>query len=64
MRLMILLTVCLLTLCVSGCRTWGASNATACRVGFDYTDTGVNDQNARALLKHYCICVDEALCER
>ena len=57
------MTVCLLTLYASGCATFPATNRTACYVGFDYTDEGVNDQNARALLKHYCICVDEALCE-
>lgn len=55
--------ICLLALCASGCKTWRASNATACRVGFDYKDPGVNDQNARALLTHYCLCVNPRPCQ-
>lgn len=49
---------------VSGCRTLNVSNATACNVGFDYGDSGVNEQNVDALLAHYCICVDKSFCER
>lgn len=48
----------------SGCRTIDVSNATACHVGFDYYDTGANDQNVMALRAHYCICVDEKACEK
>lgn len=33
-----------------------------CRISFDYGDEGVNDQNARALLIHYCLCKDEKQC--
>lgn len=50
-------------MCVSGCGTLRTTNATACYVGFDYTDEGVNDKNARALLKHYCICFNEDVCK-
>ena len=63
MRFMTALIICLLTTCASGCKTWRASNATACRVGFDYKDPGVNDQNARALLKHYCLCKGSPVCQ-
>ncbi len=47
----------------AGCATWRASNASACLVPFDYTDENVNDQNARALLIHYCLCKDERACK-
>lgn len=47
---------------LSGCKTYQASNASACVIPFDYGDTGVNDKNARALLIHYCICKDERAC--
>ena len=50
-------------MCVSGCETVQITNATACEVGFDYKDKGVNNQNARALLVHYCICHDNKLCK-
>ena len=62
MRLISVLMICLLIMCVSGCKTLNTTNATACHVGFDYADTSVNDRNARALLKHYCICFDDKLC--
>ena len=39
------------------------SNASACLIPFDYGDEGVNAQNARALLVHYCLCKDEKACE-
>ncbi len=47
----------------AGCANFNASNASACVVPFDYGDEGVNDQNARALLIHYCICKDEKACK-
>lgn len=50
-------------MCAGGCKTLKASNTSACRVAFDYQDPGVNDQNARALLVHYCLCVDERGCK-
>lgn len=62
-RLLIVFAICLLILCVNGCKTVNVSNTTACQVGFDYSDNGVNEQNARALLSHYCICYDEELCK-
>ena len=46
-----------------GCKTFQASNASACRVGFDYQDPGVNEQNARALLVHYCLCNRASACD-
>lgn len=52
-----------MTMCGIGCKTVVVTNATACHVGFDYKDPGVNNRNARALLAHYCICVDEKLCK-
>ena len=55
-ELLLALIVCLAVLCGNGCKTFRSSNASACRVGFDYADTGVNERNARALLVHYCIC--------
>lgn len=33
-----------------------------CHIPFDYGDEGVNVQNARALLIHYCLCKDEKPC--
>lgn len=48
---------------VNGCARLQVTNASACRVGFDYADEGVNNQNARALLEHYCLCVDDKLCK-
>ncbi len=51
---------CLLTAC--GINLNKPSNLPACRIAFDYKDTGVNDQNARALLVHYCLCVDAQRC--
>lgn len=48
---------------IVGCKTLTVTNATACEVGFDYKDPNVNEQNARALLTHYCICKDEKLCQ-
>lgn len=59
-----LIGICLVS-CVffAGCKTFQASNASACNVGFDYKDPGVNDTNARALLVHYCLCVDDKLCK-
>lgn len=59
-----MLVICLLTSVVSGCRTIDVTNATACHVGFDYYDTGANDQNVKALMAHYCICVDSKACEK
>lgn len=58
-----MLLVCLSAMFATGCQTLKASNATACAINFDYKDTGVNDQNARALLVHYCICKDKKACE-
>ena len=52
----------ILLLCLGGCTTWQASNASACVIPFDYGDEGVNDANAKALLLHYCICKDEKAC--
>ena len=49
-------------MCAIGCKTAPVTNATACEVGFDYKDTGVNERNARALLAHYCICKDKSAC--
>ncbi len=49
-------------MCAAGCSTFPASKAPACRVDFDYRDPGVNEQNARALLVHYCLCIDGAPC--
>ena len=63
MRLMLVLIICANLMCVSGCKTLKTSNATACHVGFDYSDEGVNERNARALLKHYCLCFDEGACK-
>lgn len=48
---------------LTGCKTVTVSNTTACHVGFDYDDKGVNEQNAKALLAHYCICFDETICD-
>lgn len=62
-KYLITLLICLMMTSVSGCKTFQASNASACKVGFDYKDPGVNDTNARALLVHYCLCVDEKLCK-
>ena len=47
----------------AGCTTWQTSSAGACAVPFDYGDEGVNAQNARALLIHYCLCKDEKACK-
>lgn len=41
---------------ILGCKSITISNDTACHVGFDYTDTGVNSRNATALIRHFCIC--------
>lgn len=43
-------------LSIAGCKSISPSNATACHVGFDYSDTGVNTRNATALIRHFCIC--------
>ena len=61
--LRIMFMLCLLMTLGAGCTTWQTSNASACLVPFDYGDDGVNDQNARALLIHYCICRDEKACK-
>lgn len=40
------------------------TNAIVCEsVKFDYSDEGVNDTNARAMLTYYCICEDSKACE-
>ena len=62
MRLSTALIICLLLTCAGGCKTFQASNAAACRVEFDYADPGVNEQNARALLVHYCLCRNAQPC--
>ena len=46
-----------------GCARLQVSNASTCAIPFDYSDEGVNEQNARGLLIHYCLCKDENLCE-
>lgn len=48
----------------SGCKTLAKpTNSSACLVSFDYSDTGANAQNKRAMLAYYCICVDESPCK-
>lgn len=47
---------------VIGCKTYQTSNNSACIIPFDYSDEGVNDENARALLIHYCLCKDPKAC--
>lgn len=50
---------CLGMICANACASYPASNATACRVAFDYADPAVpllNGQNARALLTLHCVC--------
>lgn len=50
---------CLGMICANACASYPASNATACRIAFDYADPAVpllNEQNARALLTLHCVC--------
>ena len=47
----------------AGCTKLQTSNASACVIPFDYGDEGVNAQNARALLVHYCLCKDARACD-
>ena len=51
-----LLVICLMLISTLGCRSVTVNNDTACYVGFDYSDTGVNTRNATALIRHFCIC--------
>ena len=59
--ILIMCVTLLLTAC--GISSNRRSNAPACMVGFDYKDEGVNDTNARALLSHYCLCVEAKFCQ-
>lgn len=48
----------------AGCKSYQISDNSACYVGFDYSDCNVNQQNKRALLKHFCICnPDNEVCK-
>lgn len=58
-KLIILLIVLLPMTFATGCRTI-KNNHTTCYVGFDYKDKGVNDQNVKALVRHYCLCNPES----
>lgn len=62
-KLRIMFILCLLMTLGAGCTKLQISNASACLVPFDYGDEGVNDQNAKALLIHYCLCKDENACQ-
>lgn len=48
-----------------GCaRFQKVTNATVCeKVDFDYSDTGMNNTNARAMLSFYCLCKDDKVCK-
>ena len=55
--------ICSMCFIISGCKTFQASNASACAIPFDYGDSGANIANKRALLIHYCLCKDESVCK-
>lgn len=61
--LLIICVIIMLTILIGGCATLRTTNASACLVPFDYEDTGANEQNKRAMLAFYCICVDESPCK-
>lgn len=58
-----MLAGCLMMMLLTGCKTFQASNASACVIPFDYGDAGANMTNKRALLIHYCLCKDESVCK-
>ena len=61
--LLIIYAIIVATILIGGCATLRTTNASACLVPFDYEDTGANEQNKRAMLAFYCICVDESPCK-
>ena len=61
--LLIMCAIIILMILTAGCSTLRTTNASACLVPFDYSDTGTNAQNKRAMLAFYCICVDESPCK-
>lgn len=58
-KLKIIFPVLLLILFAAGCTKLTANREDVCRINFDYTDNGINDQNAYALLEYYCLCNPE-----
>lgn len=61
--LLIICVIIVAMILIGGCATLRTTNASACLVPFDYEDTGANEQNKRAMLAFYCICVDESPCK-
>lgn len=55
-RLSVILIICLLTLSVGGCARLSVNTESICDIVFDYSDEGINDVNAKAMLEYYCLC--------